>query len=288
MSIETELQNVVAAASALNQTVRGQIDQINANVGNAIANNDARTTNAIHGMNATVNSYVANARGQYPLPQNLVKNAYMDVVDNGVPTGYVAAGLALSAVHPWTKGFEGPYTHDRPSAAVDDSHLATIDNPYWFGTYTKGPRFPVWGGGLADGWYGLGSGHLLKVTAAATVPEDTRWLFLPAQRRVYAEAYGFRMWVHIARGSAVGIGSHAGYMTSDPGGGIVVTKAECDAQPQGWKLVEGVVGISAMMTTFGNGFSIGFSSTEEVEAYIAMPYVYAFLHPGNAGMSMGD
>lgn len=131
--------------------------------------------------------------------------------------------------------------------------------------------------------------HLAHLfTAAATVPEDTRWLFLPAQRRVYAEAYGFRMWVHIARGSAVGIGSHAGYMTSDPGGGIVVTKAECDAQPQGWKLVEGVVGISAMMTTFGNGFSIGFSSTEEVEAYIAMPYVYAFLHPGNAGMSMGD
>ena len=28
MSIETELQNVVAAASALNQTVRGQVDAI--------------------------------------------------------------------------------------------------------------------------------------------------------------------------------------------------------------------------------------------------------------------
>ena len=38
MSIETELQNVVAAASALNQTVRGQIDQINATVGTTSAN----------------------------------------------------------------------------------------------------------------------------------------------------------------------------------------------------------------------------------------------------------
>ena len=135
MTIETELQNVVAAASALNQTVRGQIDQINATVGSAIANNDARTTNAINGMNATVNSYVANARGEYLLPPNLIANSFMTEVEADIPVGYSYSGVQIEAVHPYTQAFEGPYIPERPATAFDDPKLATLANPYFYGVY---------------------------------------------------------------------------------------------------------------------------------------------------------
>ena len=55
MSLETELQNVIAATSALNQTVQGKIDAINSTV-NVTAVNDAPAAVAASCFSAVVAS----------------------------------------------------------------------------------------------------------------------------------------------------------------------------------------------------------------------------------------
>ena len=62
MSLETELQNVIAATSALNQTVQGKIDAINNTVNAAVATNDARATSAISSVTSAVNAELGNIR----------------------------------------------------------------------------------------------------------------------------------------------------------------------------------------------------------------------------------
>jgi len=45
------------------------------------------------------------------LPPNLIRNAYMNLLNSKAPAGYSEEGnITLEAVHPFTKGFEGPYT----------------------------------------------------------------------------------------------------------------------------------------------------------------------------------
>lgn len=226
------------------------------------------------------------AMGVIPAPPNMIKNPYMDSVVNGVPEGYSSSGVEISAVHPYTKGFEGPYRPSRPSNAVDDWGLATSDAPFWFGVYNKGPRFPNWGGGLADGWGGLGSGRILKVTGAAVPGVENRQVYFPMVRRTYASRLGFRAWIHLAKGSAIRFGNHAGYQNM--GGDIVFTKADIDASPQGWKFVDFVIDTSSGMWIHGNTLAMGFSCNEDIEAYIAMPYLYTFLYTGRAGLPMGE
>lgn len=271
MSIETELQNVVAAASALNQTVRGQIDQINATVGNAIANNDARTTNAINGMNATVNSYVANARGEYLLPPNLIANSFMTEVEEGIPVGYSYSGVQIEAVHPYTQAFEGPYIAERPATAVDDPNLATLANPFWYGVYWKGPRLGR--GGLGDGWAGISNGHILKITATPDEGKGWTTVWMPMARAAATERVGFRGFLKIVQGSAAGFGTDSGYMGYG-GTGHVVTKQQTDAAPQGWMFLDFVVGTSQVTQPLTSNFALGFSRSENIEAYLALPYAY--------------
>lgn len=270
MTIETELQNVVAAASSLNQTVRGQIDAINASVTSAIANNDTRTTTAINGMNTTVNNYVANARGEYPLPPNLIANGFMTEVETGLPVGFGYSGVEIEAVHPYTHGFEGPYVELKPATAVDDVNLATQATPYWYGRYNKGPRLSR--GGLGDGWNGITTGRILKITA---VPSDTRsWttVYFPMARMVGTDRIGFRGFLKIVQGSVAGFGVDSGYLGSARG--YTVTKAQTDAGPQGWLKLAFTQGTSQVTRPMSSNFCLGFSRSENIEAYLALPYAY--------------
>lgn len=169
MSIETELQNVVAAASALNQTVRGQIDQINATVGGAIANNDARTTSAINGMNSSFESWKSNARYEWPFV-NLLKNAHMlkqDVQGNFIDLPFVlGAGVeAFSVVTPGTP--------ELPQPVMD-----------WFNA------------GLI-----MGHGHLLRIDFVATA-EPRYWL---AANSVVGQFSGGFKFVYVHTGRVRGI-----------------------------------------------------------------------------------
>ena len=233
-----------------------------------------------------VDGFIAEAKGIIPLPQNLVANPFMDNVTNGVPTGYAASGLTLSADHPYTKAFEGPYTQTEPINSTSEPKAATKSNPYWYGKYNKGPRFPRWCGGLASGWYAMSNGHILRIEAKASEPTHNRQLFLPRTRRVYADKYFFKFWAHLEKGSLLYVGAHAGYRESK--GGMTITRAQFEAEPQGWKLIQGVVSINAMMSTFGNGFCIGFRSDEHVVARIAMPQVHAFMYPSNIANCFGE
>lgn len=67
MSIETELQNVVAAASALNQTVRGQIDQINATVNTTATN----LTNNVNAKLTQIDAWRVSARQEFVFPTTM-------------------------------------------------------------------------------------------------------------------------------------------------------------------------------------------------------------------------
>ena len=95
MSIETELQNVIAATSALNQTVQGKIDAINSTVSSAIASNDARTASAITGMTNAVNAELANIR---PYSANYV---FWNTL---APTSRIRIFPAMKIGHPWADG----------------------------------------------------------------------------------------------------------------------------------------------------------------------------------------
>ena len=95
MSIETDLQNAVAAASALNQTVQGKIDAINSTVNSAIASNDARTAIAITGMTNAVNAELANIR---PYSANYV---FWNTL---APTSRIRIFPAMKIGHPWADG----------------------------------------------------------------------------------------------------------------------------------------------------------------------------------------
>lgn len=60
MTIETDLQDVVSATSALNQTVQGQIDNINTTLTDAVADVDSTLDNAVSQAEADVNASLAN------------------------------------------------------------------------------------------------------------------------------------------------------------------------------------------------------------------------------------
>ncbi|MFD2179540.1 hypothetical protein [Veronia pacifica] len=271
MSFEKDITDLVRATNKLTEAVNTQISDIHRELGSA---------------RQKIDIYVAKAKGEYPLPVNLVSNSLMQDVVNGIPNGFSSRGLTIEAAHPYTSAFEAPYVPERPSNATNDPDKATKDTPYFFNRYTKGPRFPRWGGGLATGWGCISNGHILKITGTPGENEESRQVFLPKARSLYSSHYGVRMWVKLVKGSIMGIGDHSGYRTTAPRG-LTVTREQSQNSPQGWFLIDGVVGVSATTGGFGNSLSVGFKSTETIEAYIAMPTIWAFLHPTPSGLSMG-
>lgn len=152
-------------------------------------------------MKADLQAHIDSADSRIALPPNLIKNAFMQEVENGVPKGFTGNGLKIEAVHPFTHGFEGPYVSECPANATDDPTQATKDKPYWYGKYNMGPR--VGRGGLSTGW-GQGSianGHILKTTAEIGAADEHRMIRFTAQRLAAHDKLWFRCYVKIVRGS---------------------------------------------------------------------------------------
>lgn len=125
----------------------------------------------------------------HALPPNLIRNSWMDLLNDTVPAGFdsVRSNLVLEAVHPYTKGFEGPYTPREPDSHADSVDAATGEQPYWFGVYHKGTR--VARGGLADGWHSFTNGHILKITGDNT--GDSTSVIFPFERNALVRRVRF-------------------------------------------------------------------------------------------------
>jgi len=230
------------------------------------------------------------------LVPNLIPNSLMTcLATNCVPVGFSVAvhtidpwwGLGesqqtiqLSAVHPFSQGFEGPYTpqmeptHLEPSQHCD----ATLENPVWFGRWNKGSR--VIRGGLGDGWSGTTSGHILKIwgsRAVGTIPV----LQLPF---VVAPMKKFRLecWIKIRKGLGVMFAKEPGHFNNfstsqeDPRPPKTCRKSDCWTSAEAWYLFDEVIEDSytyycgLFMACFGDDAGFG-----EFEIYLAMPYLTA-------------
>lgn len=123
---------------------------------------------------------------------NLINNSYIYLLDGSKPAGYnVDGNITIEAVHPFTKGFEGPYCPTAPAGAAASVDAATASTPYWFGVYNKGGRISR--GGLADGWGGCPDGHILKITGNSN--SNNCYVTFPFERNVFPKTYRFRAWI---------------------------------------------------------------------------------------------
>jgi len=201
------------------------------------------------------------------LPPNLIRNGYMNILDGTKPAGFGLMGsLSLTAAHPYTKGFEGPYTPTAPVNAASTVDAATETEPYWFGVYNKGERASR--GGLASGWKAIGDGKLLKVTG---VNDDQHGLItFPFERNVLLNKVRFRAWVKIVSGVSVSFGSDAGHNQVERG--FIVTKSMADQATDGWYRVDHEIQTSEITNLEALAFSMGVKGSN-VEVYLALPHL---------------
>jgi hypothetical protein len=88
------------------------------------------------------------------LPPNLIRNSYLNLVNtDGKPAGYSVIGnVQIQTVHPFTKGFEGPYVEIKPTNSAVNVKSATETMLFWFAKYNMGDRMVR--GGLSGGLTG--------------------------------------------------------------------------------------------------------------------------------------
>lgn len=267
-NIIEELQEVKKASQAQTNASQELADEVSGKMG-AI---DKKADDAISQVQNELESFKANVQNIIPTPLNLYKNSLMRAVESdGRPTGFSSSGCILEAVHPFTKGFEGPYVAEKPATAVETVDAATGDNPYWYGRYNKGTR--NWRGGLADGWYGISDGHILKITSDPKAQHK--------QIKPTVEALGkfsqvrVRFWIKIVSGTFY-MGSTSGYYngrTKAQTRNNPITKAQTDAAADGWLYVDKVIGISEVTNLNGHAFCWGVNCDEVCEIYIAQPHL---------------
>lgn len=272
-SLNVELH---AAMLQLVQTANQKIDPLDA----WLTAREGEISGLLANRSADIDAWLANADANFdsriPLTPSIFLNGLMTQVTNGVPDSYGYSGVTLEAVHPYTKGFEGPYTATAPSGAASSPDQATEANPYWFGTYNIGSRMQ--NGGIRNGWGNVSglAGHIMKITAAPGGATTNRYISFA--RRPAAARHsniGFKCWIKLAQGSRVGFGSHSGF-GSNGAMGMIVTKAEADAEQDGWKFVEYLASPTSdgTMNPGNFRFMMGFDSDETIEAYMALPYGY--------------
>ncbi|WP_199154421.1 hypothetical protein [Chromobacterium sp. ASV23] len=213
------------------------------------------------------------------MPPNLISNSHMIQIDeNAIPAGFsvVGNGAVIKAVHPFTRGYEGPYTDVKPANATANTPTdANQDNPFWFGVNYMGGRSQR--GGLADGWGGLKTGHIMKITAPNVARAGGfRSVFFGVKLPLSTSVVYFSAWFYIAKGS-LGMGGDAGYMWDSNGmqfnpGSVVIDSKITASAADGWYRYSGLIGISQVTTLGGAQFSIGIGEGE-VEAYMALPYL---------------
>lgn len=205
------------------------------------------------------------------LPPNLVRNSFMNLLSGNKPDGFVAYGnVILEAVHPFTKGFEGPYLETKPASAAASVDEATSEAPYWFGMWNKGSRAKR--GGLGDGWQGFGDGSILKITGD-NKGGMTKVSF-PFEKNVLTNTIRFKAWIKIVSGSKVGFGTDSGHYHIAQG--LVFKKEQTDAAIDGWYQIDSVAEISQVTDLTWNSFSMGIEPVDgsrTFEVYLALPYV---------------
>tara|TARA_B100001094_G_scaffold333445_1_gene412459 strand:- start:4212 stop:5066 length:855 start_codon:yes stop_codon:yes gene_type:complete len=262
MSLEQEITQLVHASNGLTEAVTGKMQAI-----------DQKVTQA----EQKLTSFQQNIKNEIPLPPNLFGNSLMRSVESdGRPTGFAAYGCSIQAVHPFTKGFEGPYVETKPAHAVDDVELATKEQPYFYGKYRKGDRH--WRGGLGDGWEGLSDGHILKIQSAAK--DESKIIRIPVSAYGHFNHLGLRVWVKIVKGELF-YGRTAGYHTTYGNHKQnVLNRSITDAASQGWYYLDEVFEIGSEISALkSHGFQFGLPHDQDCEIYIGMPYLYNVMSP---------
>lgn len=256
-TLEQDLASAIAAQNLLTQVV---------------ANYKAQLDQSVAAQKTAYDAWIDNVKSQIPMPPNLIANAAMTKVTNGIPDGFGSVGVSIAAVSPYTKGFEGVYAPAMPAGAAASTEAATAASPFWYGNYSKGPRLA--NGGLADGWGGRRDGSILKITAPAGAPSSQRMLMLPISKSyegAAANSIGLRGFIKIVKGSTVGFGDDSGYYGAPYG--YLINKANSDKCPQGWMYIDFLIGLNQKSMPL-DGFYVGFKSTEDIEIYLALPYAY--------------
>jgi hypothetical protein len=211
------------------------------------------------------------------LPHNIISNSFMNRLKGNVPSGFnigsYRAGnstMQIEAVHPFTKGFEGPYVESKPENAVDNVDDATGSNPYWFGRYWKGPRAAR--GGLGDGWMGRFDGQILKITGRRDAAESISniYVMFPKERRILTARLLFRAWVKITKG-AIDFGTDVNVYPQ-------ITRAMTETAPQGWYFINRIFDSSHVTDIGEYSFIFKCLGEEEdhegdFEIYLALPYL---------------
>ncbi len=207
------------------------------------------------------------ANAQKELSPNLIRNSYMNILDGNKPAGYVVDGnLTIEAVHPYTKGFEGPYW-ETPGNSATSVDAATEQMPFNFGKYYKGPRTDR--GGLADGWWSMSDGKILKITGNNAGPNTS--LFFPFEQNIGGNAWRFRAWVKIVSADFIAFGIDAGW-ANNLWGNRIVSKAEADQAQDGWFYIDVIVRDRKVTRLGSTAFSMGIQGNN-IEVYLALPYL---------------
>ena len=202
---------------------------------------------------------------------NVINNSFMDQLDeNNIPVGYEiypSSNLTIVAVHPFTKGFEGPYASTQPSyASASSVDLATESNPYWFGASNMGPRSVR--GGMSNGWHSFKNGKILKITGDNSGTHSA--VIFPFERNIMANQVRLRAWVKITNGTSISFGHDAGYKHYTSG--FTLTKTMADQAVDGWYRVDQIINISKVTSLDGLSFSIGVKGSN-IEIYLALPHL---------------
>ncbi|ODB41069.1 hypothetical protein BB427_11295 [Pseudoalteromonas sp. BMB] len=201
------------------------------------------------------------------LTMPLNKNAFLQPVDGKSPLdGFGAMGsVEIEAVHPFTKGFEGPYLSDAPAEVAETIDEATQEKPFYYGRYYKGPRASR--GGLSDGYGGVPNGNILKIFKPAG--EHHFWknsVFINVDSFKHNQLR-FRAYVYVARGPA---SFDVSYL--DDGGQITIPSVGQ------WHFIDEVITKSEVTKGF---LTLNIDHADECELYIAMLNIHAIQGAGN-------
>ena len=224
-----------------------------------------------------------------PVAPNLIKNSLMrNVESDGNPAGFqvcewITGGrIECKAVHPFTQGFEGCFSQNRPPNSVkpSKSHLANEQNPVFFGSFYMGPRLSR--GGLSTGWNSICDGKILRISGERVDQYETA-INLPVVGAGSASMVRFTGWVKCVKGSVMFSAGLPNWdkpeplISGDRKPGLCRVE-DCAWSPQGWFHMDDVISISNITHLNGKySFLLRcFGPLErkglgEFEIYIALP-----------------
>ncbi len=224
----------------------------------------------IAGLESWKNNTTINLDSEYQsLTGNLIKDSYVtEVTDEGKPVNVFSRGeVEVTAVHPYTEGFESPYISEKCDDCIDTPHGATSEHPYYKAKYDKGSRISR--GGLNGGWNGISGGHIIKITKVKDSEGSWASIGFTPTKLALVHKIRFRGYIKIIKGSQVGFGSTSGYNGSIRGHSI--SKTDTDKAPDGWMKLDFTVGTDSVTNPFSLNFLMGMKLDEEYEVYLALP-----------------